>query len=190
MFRILTTQEFDKDFEKLDTSIQRMIDNEIKQLEESPYVGKPLGYKFFREKKAKNYRVYYLIYGEYVVVFVVAISGKKDQQKVIAQMTVYRARANVNRRAIGRPNQATGTNHFLERSIRENHREAAHQPYQKTARWSTHRHMASTDALQAAENRLNLLKNLLWGVLRFYTVPRDPKLLAVSNVVIVAEIRE
>jgi mRNA-degrading endonuclease RelE of RelBE toxin-antitoxin system len=33
MFRIFTTEEFDKDFEKLDTSIQKMIDNEINQLE-------------------------------------------------------------------------------------------------------------------------------------------------------------
>ena len=83
MFRIFTTEEFNKNFEKLDASMQRMIDSEIKQLETNPYVGKPLGYKFFREKKAKNYRFYYLIYGEYVVVFVVAISGKKDQQKAI-----------------------------------------------------------------------------------------------------------
>ena len=83
MFRIFTTEEFDKDFEKLDASIQRMIDNEIKQLEASPYVGKPLGYKFFREKKVKNYRFYYLIYDEYVVVFVVALSTKKEQQKAI-----------------------------------------------------------------------------------------------------------
>ncbi|MBI2664888.1 type II toxin-antitoxin system RelE/ParE family toxin [Candidatus Woesearchaeota archaeon] len=83
MYKIFTTEEFDKSFEKLDTSIQIMIDNELRQLQENPYAGKPLGYKFFREKKAKNYRVYYLIYEEYVVVFVVAISGKKDQQKAI-----------------------------------------------------------------------------------------------------------
>jgi len=50
MFRIFTTQEFDKYFEKLDTSIQIMIDHEIKQLESNPNVGKPLGYKFLREK--------------------------------------------------------------------------------------------------------------------------------------------
>lgn len=83
MFRIFTTEEFDKDYQKLDSSIQRMIDNEIKQLEADPYVGNPLGYKFFREKKVKNYRFYYLIYDEYVVVFVVAMSDKKNQQKAI-----------------------------------------------------------------------------------------------------------
>ena len=83
MYKILTTEEFDRDFEKLDTSIQRMIDGEIKQLEANPHIGKPLGYKFFREKKVRNYRFYYLVYDEYVVVFVVAISSKKDQQKAI-----------------------------------------------------------------------------------------------------------
>ena len=56
---------------------------EIDQLETDPHVGKPLGYAFFREKKVQNYRVYYLIYDEYVVVFVITISTKKDQQDAI-----------------------------------------------------------------------------------------------------------
>lgn len=83
MFKIFTTEEFDKDFDKLDLSLQKQIEKEIEQLEENPYVGKPLGYKFFREKKVKNYRIYCLIYEEYVVVFVVAVSDKKNQQRVI-----------------------------------------------------------------------------------------------------------
>lgn len=82
-YEIYTTKEFDKDFSKLDSSIQRAIGNEIEQLEKNPYVGKPLGYKFFREKKIKNYRFYYLIYDEYVVVFIIALSDKKDQQRSI-----------------------------------------------------------------------------------------------------------
>lgn len=83
MFRVFTTKEFDNDFRKLDSSIQEKIDKEIEQLEINPYVGKPLGYKFFREKKVKNYRFYYLIYEEHVVVFIIAISTKKDQQATI-----------------------------------------------------------------------------------------------------------
>ena len=82
-YKIYTTNEFDKDFNKLDKSLQDQVAKEIEQLRISPYVGKPLGYKFFREKKVKNYRLYYLIYEEYVVVFVIAMSDKKDQQKVI-----------------------------------------------------------------------------------------------------------
>lgn len=82
-YNIYTTEEFDKDFEKLDKTIKEQIEKEIEQLEINPYVGKPLGYKFFREKKVKNYRFYYLIYDEYIVVFVIALSDKKDQQKTI-----------------------------------------------------------------------------------------------------------
>ena len=83
MYKIFTTEEFDRDFGKLDKSLQIQIDNEIAQLEINPFVGKPLGYKFFREKKVKNYRLYYLIYENYVVAFIVALSNKKDQQEAI-----------------------------------------------------------------------------------------------------------
>jgi mRNA-degrading endonuclease RelE of RelBE toxin-antitoxin system len=82
-FKIYTTEEFDKLFNKLDPNIQKQIGNEINQLEINPYSGKPLGYKFFREKKVKNYRIYYLVYAKYLVVFIVTISTKKDQQKAI-----------------------------------------------------------------------------------------------------------
>ena len=83
MYKIFTTKEFDKIFDKLDTSIKKQVEKEIGQLENNPYVGKPLGYKFFREKKVKNYRVYYLVYEEYIVVFIITISTKKDQQDAI-----------------------------------------------------------------------------------------------------------
>ena len=83
MFKIFTTEEFDRDFEKLDKSLQIQITKEIDQLKINAFAGKPLGYKFFREKRVKNYRIYFLIYEDYVVVFVIAISDKKDQQMVI-----------------------------------------------------------------------------------------------------------
>ena len=79
----MTTDEFDHDFQKLDHSLQIQISKEISQLEQNPYVGKPLGFTFFREKKVHNYRVYYLVYDDYVLVFVIALSTKKDQQEVI-----------------------------------------------------------------------------------------------------------
>ena len=82
-YEIFTTEQFDSEFSKLDTSLKIQIERIFEQLEEDPYVGKPLGYKFFREKKIKNNRVYYLIYEEYIVVFVITISDKKEQQKTI-----------------------------------------------------------------------------------------------------------
>ncbi|MDO8625273.1 MAG: type II toxin-antitoxin system RelE/ParE family toxin [Candidatus Diapherotrites archaeon] len=83
-WRVLTTREFDAAFEKLDRSIRPQIEKEIAQLESNPLVGKPLGYRFFREKKAGKHRMYYLIYEELVIVFVVGLSDKKGQQKAIA----------------------------------------------------------------------------------------------------------
>ena len=82
-YEVYTTDEFDRDFERLDNSLKIQIDNEIEQLEINPYVGRSLNYKFFREKKVKNFRIYFLVYEEYVVVFVIALSSKKYQQKVI-----------------------------------------------------------------------------------------------------------
>ncbi len=88
MYKILTTEEFDKRYAKLDYQLQREIAKEIDQLEESPFSGKPLGYPFFREKKLKDYRIYYLVYEEHVVVFIITISTKKDQQKIIDKIKV------------------------------------------------------------------------------------------------------
>lgn len=82
-YKIYTTEEFDKVFDKINSELQNQIGKEINQLEKNPYVGRPLGYKFFREKKIKNYRIYYLIYEEYLVVFVITLSSKKAQQKTI-----------------------------------------------------------------------------------------------------------
>lgn len=82
-YKILVTEEFERDFEKCDGSIKKQIEKEIDQLKINPYVGKPLGYEFLREKKAENYRFYYLIFKEQIVVFVLALSTKKNQQKVI-----------------------------------------------------------------------------------------------------------
>ena len=82
-YEVYKTEEFESEFFRLDKSIKEQIEKAVEKLETNPYVGKPLGYKFFREKKVRNYRFYYLIYDEYVVVFLIAISDKKDQQKVI-----------------------------------------------------------------------------------------------------------
>ena len=82
-YKIFTTDEFNHRFSKLDRQLQEQIRKEIDQLGDNPYAGKPLGYTFFREKKIQNYRFYYLIYDEFVVVFVITMSTKKDQQNAI-----------------------------------------------------------------------------------------------------------
>ncbi len=40
-------------------------------------------YDFFREKKLGKFRIYYLIYEEYLILYMITISEKKDQQIAI-----------------------------------------------------------------------------------------------------------
>ena len=53
------------------------------KLAENPYQGKPLGVSFFREKKISGRRVYFQIYNKYIIVLMISISDKREQQKII-----------------------------------------------------------------------------------------------------------
>ena len=74
---------FDEELQKCDKRIRDYVDKFEDDLVDNPHSGKPLGFRWFREKKFENYRFYYLIYDNLESVFMVAISRKKDQQKVI-----------------------------------------------------------------------------------------------------------
>ena len=50
-FKVFRTKTFDKEFDKLPKSEQKEIERFEKKLVENPFVGKPLGLVFFREKK-------------------------------------------------------------------------------------------------------------------------------------------
>ena len=88
MFRLFTTKEFEKDFARLDKTEQLRIRKIIKQLEEKAAdVGKPLsGLPFFREKYFDGKRLYFLVYEEFSVVLVIAMSNKKAQQATINEI--------------------------------------------------------------------------------------------------------
>ena len=83
-FRVFTTEAFNKDFKNLTKDEQVRIKNiRDKQLKNSPYVGKPLNYTWFREKKIAGKRLYFLIYDDLCAVLIVAWSDKKTQQATI-----------------------------------------------------------------------------------------------------------
>lgn len=90
MFKILLTEEYEKDFSKLSQQEQERVTKILAQLrEQGGDVGKPLsGLSFFREKKFDGKRLYYLIYKEFSTVLVVAISNKKAQQATINTILV------------------------------------------------------------------------------------------------------
>ena len=59
------------------------------QLKNNPYVRNPLRYKFFREKRIKEKRIYYLVYDDLLSVLIIAFGGKKAQQKTINKIIKY-----------------------------------------------------------------------------------------------------
>lgn len=83
MYKVYRTETFDRQVRKLPKEEQKQIELIEQQLKINPFVGKPLGYKFFREKKIKGRRMYYLVYEDFVLVLLVGLSDKKDQQATI-----------------------------------------------------------------------------------------------------------
>ena len=85
-FKVFRTPTFEKEFSKLSKTEQIAIEKFERKLSENPYLGKPLGYVFFREKKLNGKRVYYLVYEGFIIVLMVAISDKKTQQGTINEI--------------------------------------------------------------------------------------------------------
>jgi hypothetical protein len=78
------TEFFEKRFNKLiPENLKDDVKSQIAKLGENPYNSKPLGYKFFREKKVKKWRIYFLIYENKLVIYFIDISDKKLQQETI-----------------------------------------------------------------------------------------------------------
>ena len=82
-FKVFRTKAFDKEFDRLPKTEQTEVENFEIKLSENPFIGRHLGLVFLREKKLNGRRIYYLIYEDFVVVLMVAISDKKAQQSTI-----------------------------------------------------------------------------------------------------------
>jgi putative component of toxin-antitoxin plasmid stabilization module len=84
-YRILTTEEFESNFNELDNSDKLVVEKILNKLkEQGKDVGKPLsGLSIFREKKFGGKRLYYLIYENVLTILAIALSDKKSQQATI-----------------------------------------------------------------------------------------------------------
>jgi len=82
-YKIFLTQTFESKLENTEKSFKNWFEKILDQITENPFVGKPLSVKWFREKKFKKYRIYYLVYKNVQSVYIVNLSDKKDQQKII-----------------------------------------------------------------------------------------------------------
>src|SRR3989344_2249756 len=88
-YAVYTTESFDEETSRLSQDFQHRIKKIFLQLKENPYVGDQLKYRFLREKRLEEKRIYYLVYDDLKAVLVVAISGKKDQQATINHIIEY-----------------------------------------------------------------------------------------------------
>jgi mRNA-degrading endonuclease RelE of RelBE toxin-antitoxin system len=78
------TKLFRKQFMKLSKEIRQRFNKQISRLAEDPFsIGKPLQQPWLRELKNRKYRVYYYIHKNNVIVILLALSEKKDQEKII-----------------------------------------------------------------------------------------------------------
>ena len=93
-FRVFRSDWCDKKLTKLSKSEREIVENFEQQLKEEPFSGKPLGYRFFREKKFNGKRLLFLVYEEHKAIFLITITDKKAQQQVIdlikANLDVYK----------------------------------------------------------------------------------------------------
>lgn len=58
----------------------------FQKLKNNPYVDDQIRYKFFREKRIKEKRIYYLIYEDLQIVLIVAFRGKKHNNKRLMKL--------------------------------------------------------------------------------------------------------
>ena len=88
-YKVYRSQSFQGEISKYDKSVLDRIDKIEDKLMFNPNYGTPLGTKWFREARLENYRIYYLIYEDLQAIYMVAISGKKDQQKTINTIKLF-----------------------------------------------------------------------------------------------------
>lgn len=89
VYVVYMTEKFDKEMKKFSEEEQKRIKKIFFQIRDNPYVGNQLRYKFLREKRLQEKRIYYLVYDDLQAVLIVAISNKKTQQETINHIVQY-----------------------------------------------------------------------------------------------------
>jgi mRNA-degrading endonuclease RelE of RelBE toxin-antitoxin system len=88
-YKVYRSATFKEEVSKYDKPVQDRVDKIEDKLEFNSEYGNPLGTKWFRETRFENFRVYYLVYEDLQAIYMVAISGKKDQQKIINTIRLF-----------------------------------------------------------------------------------------------------
>ena len=88
-YAVYVTETFNTEIKNISGIEKEKIIKIFLQLKKNPYVGDQIKYRFFREKRIKEKRIYYLIYDDLLSVLVVAFGGKKAQQQTINKIINY-----------------------------------------------------------------------------------------------------
>ena len=88
-YTVYHSKIFSDKIESMPQEFKDWVEKIESQLVSNPFVGKPLGVDWLREKKYDKYRIYYLIYEDLITVFMVNLSEKKDQQKIINTIKLF-----------------------------------------------------------------------------------------------------
>jgi len=83
MYNVFHTTDYDKLLKKLDLLYQQLLFQFERRLTLDPYIGKPLGYVYFREKKFDDYRALFAVNSEARRITMLTIVDKRDQKEVI-----------------------------------------------------------------------------------------------------------
>ena len=89
MFKVIGRETYLQEINKWPKSDKQIAEKIPAKLAENPFSGSPLGYKFLREKRVKEKRIYYLVYEDLNLVLLVATSGKKNQQSTIDHIKIH-----------------------------------------------------------------------------------------------------
>ena len=90
IYTLLFDKQFERDYRKLDRSLQIEGDKKLKRLKENPTeIGKPL--KFFPnlyELHLRMYRIYYVVQESEVEVLVLAVEHKDEQDRYLTNLSL------------------------------------------------------------------------------------------------------
>ena len=89
VYAVYTTENFDKEIEKLSKGDQEIMQKMFLKIRDSPYTSDQLRHKNLREKRLREKRVYFLVYDDLQAILIVALGGKKDQQATINHIIRY-----------------------------------------------------------------------------------------------------
>ena len=79
--KIIKTNEFNKNYSKLDTSVKKQIDKQIEYIINSKGNGKSLYKNIIFERKVESYRIYYIKMQQEIIILIFVSIHKKHSSK-------------------------------------------------------------------------------------------------------------